>query len=175
MSMHEPERPWPNTYWVEPSRLLAGAYPGATTEQRTMYKLNALLDAGIRTFIDLTEDHELIRYDDVLDRIARERGLTVRYHRHPIRDVGVPRSRDDMHAILACIETSLRAGDPVYVHCWGGVGRTGTVIGCYLVSCGLSGDDALRQLAELFGAMEKSATKLSPEADDQERWVREWS
>ena len=95
--------------------------------------------------------------------------------RHPIRDVGVPRSRDDMHAILACIDTSLRTGDPVYVHCWGGVGRTGTVIGCYLVGCGLSGDDALRKLAELFGSMEKSATKRSPETADQKRWVREWS
>jgi protein-tyrosine phosphatase len=35
-----------------------------------------------------------------------------------------------MTTILDAIDESMTAGKPVYVHCWGGMGRTGTVIGC---------------------------------------------
>ena len=31
----------------------------------------------------------------------------------------------------------------MYLHCWGGVGRTGTVVGCWLVRHGRTGDEAL--------------------------------
>ncbi|MSR27507.1 MAG: hypothetical protein EXS06_10930, partial [Planctomycetaceae bacterium] len=38
-------------------------------------------------------------------------------------------SPEGYDAILADIDAELAAGRPVYVHCWGGVGRTGTVVG----------------------------------------------
>ena len=37
--------------------------------------------------------------------------------------------------------------EPVYVHCWGGIGRTGTVVGCWLVRHGMTGDEALAEFA----------------------------
>ena len=46
-------------YWVEPGRLMAGEYPGDWTERSARRKLRALLDAGVRTFVDLTEQGEL--------------------------------------------------------------------------------------------------------------------
>ena len=36
------------------------------------------------------------------------------------------------------------AGRRVYVHCRAGIGRTGTVIGCYLAEQGLDGPAAVR-------------------------------
>ncbi|MBA3406233.1 MAG: dual specificity protein phosphatase family protein [Gemmatimonadaceae bacterium] len=38
------------------------------------------------------------------------------------------------------------SGHSIYVHCWGGVGRTGTVVGCYIVRHGRTGDDALGEV-----------------------------
>src|SRR3712207_6971239 len=35
-----------------------------------------------------------------------------------------------------------------YVHCWGGIGRTGTVVGCYLVEHGMDGEQAIAAIAE---------------------------
>ena len=61
---------------------------------------------------------------------------------------GVPRS-SEMTAILDDIDTSIADARPVYVHCWGGHGRTGTVIGCWLTRHGRLGSDALAEITAL--------------------------
>jgi hypothetical protein len=48
-------------------------------------------------------------------------------------------------------------------------------VGCYLVQSGLPGDRALRKLAILYSAMEKSAwVPQIPETDQQVEYVRNW-
>ena len=49
----------PGTYWVEPERLLAGAYPGHVDPAYAAARIDALLALGIDRFIDLTEPGEL--------------------------------------------------------------------------------------------------------------------
>ena len=78
------------------------------------------------------------------------------HERHPIRDLSVPRSPQDMASILDALDEALEGGRNVYVHCWGGVGRTGTVVGCWLVRHGLTGDQALAQIAGWWRGVEKS-------------------
>ena len=60
-----------------------------------------------------------------------------------------------MRAILDLIESAIDAGAPVYVHCWGGIGRTGTVVCCWLVERGLSGEQALVEIALLREGIRK--------------------
>ena len=43
-----------DAYWVERGRIMAGPYPGAQYEVEVPRKVGDLLDAGVRTFIDLT-------------------------------------------------------------------------------------------------------------------------
>ena len=45
-------------YWVIPDRLLATEYPGAKTREKAAEKLATLLDAGVSSFVDLTEAGE---------------------------------------------------------------------------------------------------------------------
>ena len=52
---HDPEI---HGYWVIPGRLLATEYPGAKDEAKALRKLQVLRDAGITSFVDLTEDGE---------------------------------------------------------------------------------------------------------------------
>jgi hypothetical protein len=60
----------------------------------------------------------------------------------------------------------------VYVHCRGGRGRTGTVVGCHFVRRGSTGRDALLRLAELWKTVAKSAWKpASPETNAQRSFV----
>jgi len=137
----------PDCYWVEPDRLLAGEYPGADDEDTTREMLSALLECGVRTFIDLTEKRDPLEpYDALLQSEAAARGLTVAYHRKPIRDMGIPNAFK-MREILTAIKASLDRGDAVYVHCYGGIGRTGTVIGCWLIEQGTGGDDPIAAIA----------------------------
>jgi predicted protein tyrosine phosphatase len=159
-------RPIKNCYWVDPGRLLAGEYPRALDETTTRERIRSLEAAGIDVFIDLTEEGELLPYDRFLDRAA--------HRRFPIRDVSVPASRDHTLAILDAIDGHLEEDKGVYVHCWGGVGRTGVIIGCWLARHGSPGPLALARLRELWRACPKSETRASPETAAQESYVESW-
>jgi hypothetical protein len=172
--MKPPERPLPESYWVEAGRLLAGEYPGGGNEQYTRQRLEALLRAGFDTFIDLTRPDELEPYDRILAEQAAELDLAVTWRRFPIDDFGLP-TRPQMGAILDAIDTALEAGHKVYLHCWGGIGRTGTTVGCYLVRRGKSGAEALQQLAEWWRAVPKSVRYLqTPETSTQRDFILKW-
>jgi len=162
----------PDCYWVEPGRLMAGEYPGDWTERGTRKKLRALIDAGVRTFIDLTEDGELEAYDDWLEKEAKSAGIDIAYHRHPVRDLDVP-SSEGMRAILERIDAAIDGNAPVYVHCWGGIGRTGTVVCCWLIERGLSGEQALVEIALLRDGIRKRLI-VSPEMPGQQAFVKRW-
>ena len=170
------DRPLPNSYWVVPGRLAAGEYPGAKDPVEATVRLRTLLRAGIDHFIDLTASHEgLEPYAALAREEALHLGMTVVHVRHPIADGHVPRTREAMVRILDAIDDTLGDGRVVYLHCWGGVGRTGTVVGCWLVRHGQTGDAALAQIAAWWQAMEKVARQpRSPETPQQHAYVRDW-
>jgi len=56
----------------------------------------------------------------------------------------------EMIRILDQIDRGMEQNPAVYLHCWGGRGRTGTVVGCYLARHGMAvGEAALDLLGEL--------------------------
>jgi ADP-ribosyl-[dinitrogen reductase] hydrolase len=164
-------RPLPNSYWATPD-VLACEYPGDRNPTKALVKLELLLDAGITDFYDLTEAHELVPYERLLQQAAISRGQNVRYQRFPILDAGLP-DVETLEALLAALANTVAAGCKAAVHCWGGIGRTGTVIGCYLVRHHkLSGSNALARIAHEWQSVEKSHRIIrSPETDDQFRLV----
>jgi protein-tyrosine phosphatase len=161
------------SYWVTPGQLLAGEYPGSMLKDAARLKLQALLDAGVRSFLDLTETHELVPYEPLLRTLATERNHEITYRRMSVEDLGVP-TREHMMAVLEHIDDEIRSGRPVYVHCWGGIGRTGTVVGCVMVGTGLSATEALERIAELRQTT-ADAGRRSPETDAQRQFVSDWA
>ena len=168
------KRPIPESYWVEPGRFLAGEYPGQFHPEATRQRIDAFLDHGFDTFIDLTTAGEMPLYQPTLLEESRLYGLAATYQRFPIGDFGLP-TQAGMTDILDAIDAALAAGRKVYVHCWGGIGRTGTTVGCYLVRRGRSGEQALHQLAEWWRRVPKSTVHpRSPETDAQMNFVLRW-
>lgn len=166
-----------DSFWVTPGRLLAGPYPGSATDVGAAAKLDAFLDIGVTRFIDLTEEEEgppLCPYAPLLLQLAGARRIAVAHRRMPIPDLAVP-SPPHMRSILAAIDEALADEQMVYVHCWGGVGRTGTVIACHLVeSLDLTGADALAQLAKLRAGTDR-AQRIAPETAEQRAFVTAWT
>jgi predicted protein tyrosine phosphatase len=166
--------PIEDSYWVVPQRVLAGEYPGARTEPEARRKLIWLLDAGIRQFVDLTETGEygLEPYWPLVQQLAAQRGLQVAHARLSIPDMGTP-PPVQMAAILDTIDAAAGEERPVYVHCFGGIGRTGTVVGCYLVRHGYRGVEALAEIARRRQDT-PDGYRQSPETEAQREMVLAW-
>lgn len=165
----------PDCYWVVPGKLLAGEYPCSPRDPEALSKLNALLDAGIRSFLDLTESADgLIAYRGVVVRLGMDRGFQIRYRQMSIRDLDIP-TADHMKLILDHIERELADGHPLYVHCWGGIGRTGTVVGCWMrEKHGHSADEAFARIAQLR-AHTQDVHIPSPQTREQREFVTRWT
>ena len=170
-----PFGPLPNSYTISDTRLIAGEYPGAPDSDEAQRRLAALLDAGVQTFVDLTTpDDGLVPYDPILRQLPLG-ALAERVHM-PIPDLRVCGDHQ-MRRILDAIDSALDTGQTVYVHCWGGVGRTGTVIGCWLVRHRRSGQEALGEVAELYASMSDAKRRRhpqSPETEAQCRMIVRW-
>lgn len=174
MKSAQQHRPIPESYWVEEGRLLAGEYPGHFEVEKSRQRIDALIQAGFNTFIDLTKPNETTPYLRLLHDEAQLYEAEIEYHRFAIGDFGLP-TPELMHTILDQIDQSLQAGRKVYLHCWGGIGRTGTTVGCYLVRRGLNGDEALRQLSAWWKEVPKSSIHPhSPETREQADFIRNW-
>ncbi|KAI0062492.1 phosphatases II [Artomyces pyxidatus] len=172
-------RPIPNSYWATPL-LLACEYPW--TPRRGLapcaQKIDLLLLAGVRTFIDLTETGELSPYAPHLSSRVAQLGINaseVEYHSFPIHDRSLPESVDYVYRILNVLKDNERRGRITAVHCRGGIGRTGLVVGCWLVESGTvrDGDEALDMIAEEWKTVEKCRRfPHSPETGGQCEFVK---
>ena len=162
------DRPLLNTYWVLPERLLAGEYPGGSTDPETQLRLSKLRSAGIDSFIDLTEVGELQPYQQFLPKDAG-------YLRSAIVDESVPYNVAQTQQVLAAIKTGLENGKRIYIHCRAGIGRTGLIIGCHLAETETSGRTGLKLLNRLWKQSERAGTYPSvPQTAEQADYIRHW-
>lgn len=142
--------------------IYAGEYPGDKNGEIAKQKIARMYHFGIRHFIDLTEEGELRPYNHLLP-------CETTYTRFPITDCGAPKSIESVQRLLLRIEELKKMDGYVYVHCWGGVGRTGTIIACYLAQNWDEPDlnKTLEVLRRNFSKMPKSAYRETPETKEQ--------
>jgi hypothetical protein len=175
-----PPSPFGRSYWVVPGTFLAGFFPGSRDPDEALRFQRALVDCGVTYVLNLMEPDErnsfgepFPPYDAVLNGFAAGKGADVVCDRRAIRDMDVL-SREEMAELLDRIDRAIAAGRTVYVHCWGGLGRTGTVVGCWLARHGIAtGTGALQKIREL--RWEDAANHIeSPQTAAQRAMVMSW-
>lgn len=116
--------------WLLDGQVLGCAYPRDDT------RLGRLAEQRIALLINLHER----RHD--LERLARH-SLTELHL--PVPDF-TPPSAEQLDQGVAAIEQALAEGQRVAVHCAAGLGRTGTLLACYLVRQGVTPDAAIERV-----------------------------
>jgi protein-tyrosine phosphatase len=126
-------------------------------------EMSAWRAAGINTVVSLLTSEE--EQDLDLDRegqVARAQGM--KFVSFPIPDRQVPSSETEIAAVLERINAELVAGKNVVVHCRQGIGRTGLVGACLLITKGVSPEKAVKTLSAARG-------NSIPETEEQRRWI----
>lgn len=169
LSQNKPKKPISNSYAVN-EWLYAGEYPGAFSKENAVEKLGLFQRFGITHFIDLTEEGELSTYAPLLYEGAS-------HHRFPIVDQGIPNSIEDVRKLVSTIR-QIHEDNPaakVYIHCWGGVGRTGTIVGCFLATeLGTDYTDTIQELKRRWSDCLKSDRRISPENSLQYDFIHQY-
>ncbi len=147
-------------YWIlrDPAPLAGMCYPSTFTPWRD------LKAAGFSHVVCLTDDRP--QYDPT--------PLTI-VHAVKLQDLvhgGVPQNpKKEEHLIrraVSAVAGKFFAGVGVIVHCVGGAGRTGTVIGCFLCAMGISSSGVL---AYLDGLNKSRGKGEWPDSDWQTKMV----
>jgi len=77
--------------------------------------------------------------------------------------------------LLDAIDEALEHGRNVYVHCWGGIGRTGITVGCHLVRHGMKNSEAVEQVNKLYKTRPNNPSyPRSPETSKQIDFILNW-
>src|SRR6266852_3317966 len=95
--------------------------------------LRFLRELGIRTMINLAEE-------PLPGETLRKVGILIEHI--PIVDFTAP-TLHQVEQALSMIHFCLDRNMPVAVHCIAGLGRTGTILACYLVGQGISAEEAI--------------------------------
>ena len=135
---------------------------------------------GIRHVVNLMGSDEVNRhgkpfvpYEAQMTAIGHAMACNVKFDRWPIKDYGIP-ARSEMAKLLDLIDGSIENAMPVYVHCLGGLGRTGTVVGCYLARHGYAAGASVLEAIRVLRKNTATGNLSSPETDQQIELVCSW-
>jgi len=151
-------------HWVEgpwPGRLALAARPrGGEWLENEMENWRR---AGVHRVVSLLTPEEE-RTLDLLDEERETKGHGMAFKSFPIFDRQVPDSEVKLARLLEKLDKELAAGKNILLHCRQGIGRTGLVAACLLVTKGLETTTAIKRLSAARGIP-------VPETLEQRQWI----
>ena len=155
---------WTALHWIDgpwPGKLALAARPRG--EDWLEDEVKSWRQAGVNTVLSLLEPAEEVDLGlkDEANLVKRQ---GMKFLSLPIPDRHIPNSESELTATLERLDADLSSGKNVVVHCRQGVGRTGLVAACLLVTKGLSPDTAVMNVGAARGTM-------VPETGEQRNWI----
>ncbi len=142
-------------HWVVSKKLAATPRPGLLSGLKP--DLQALAKVGVDYLVCLEEQETVSR------GLAAEQGMDICHF--PIQDMQKPGLKET-HKLITHMESMIRLGKCVAVHCKAGLGRTGTIIASYLIENGMTPIEAKRKVRCLDPRMIQS--------EEQEVFIEEF-
>lgn len=149
-----------NYHWIEDNRVMAGSMPTYGADIDTLYQ-----SFGIRAILSLTR-RSIIDCPDIAYLVQ---AYPIQNYHAPIADHYTP-NEAILHTSLAFIEQSLSNNQPIYVHCRGGIGRTGTIlIAYYVLRCGLTIEEARQRMRVRWNY--QRVANAADQGSPQREWI----
>ncbi len=122
----------PNFDWLFENKLAAMAYPESEDAFTLLHRI------GIRAVLNLSEAPHPYEAPQKIGMLTRH---------IPVADFTAP-TLDQAKQAVVMISSCLDRSMPVAVHCVAGLGRTGTILACYLVSQKVPADRSITTIRE---------------------------
>jgi len=120
-----------NFSWLIENKLAGSAIPTSIDEVKWV------IDQGVKSIVT-------VREEPLDDEWVNE----VKYLHIMSNDMGVPEFVD-LGSAVDFVHRRITNNEPVMVHCLAGLGRTGTILACYLVKYqNMSADEAIQKVRE---------------------------
>ena len=134
-----------NFGWLINNKLAGSGMPTSSSE------IDWVLKQGIKSIITMTED-------PLPESWVKE----IKYLHVPTEDLSAP-DMDKIDQTVDFINKQIQSNEPIMVHCAAGIGRTGTILACYLVKFQkLSATDAIEKVRkERPGSIQSESQELA--------------
>jgi protein-tyrosine phosphatase len=186
--------PLPESNWVIKGQLIAGAYPGDENNDSTnINNLIKVLNCGVTQFSCLQKEYVegisestwrrgygLRPYFEDVQKIIQNKSIyptldtnitDIKFTHLSIADCSITDDNETL-AVAQKLVKDIQNGEVIYLHCWGGHGRTGIIVSLMLhLIYGITSVEAMRRCKFLHDMRKAKVNVGSPQTELQREQV----
>ena len=175
--------------WLIKGRIMVGSAPGTHvldkadpckfqkySKKNALCELGVLRDEGITSFLSLQQSSEALKFRPMYQTLlskAWSEGLVPSFTRQPVVDGSIMRDEELLQLVNTFYEKYMQ-NEVLYIHCYGGHGRAGTVAACLLakVYSHMTAEEALGRVQAYHDTRLHTENSKSPASSTQLMQVR---